>query len=225
MSRLQCSPRLGRCWRMQRALVCSGRRARKLQQLAVAAGRVRRHARAGMRWEERCGACVRTCVGGVVWLCGCLLLRARAVARWSQGRLQMQALGVLQERLVVQRMHVCSDRCLGGSPGQSRRDGVPKSRARSVLASHSWFSRLRLRQAKRQNGQGCAQAGSGEEVRRPGRLASRAGQGNVEWWNAPLLLIGVASRQAQHGLAGSFGGRSYRSQIACASYATLDAHP
>jgi len=51
--------------------------------------------------------------------CGCLL-RARAVARWSQGRLQ--ALVVLQERLVVlvQRMRVCSGWCLCCYPGQSR---------------------------------------------------------------------------------------------------------
>lgn len=86
-------------WRMQRALVCSGRRQRKLQQLAVAAGRVRGHARAGMRWEETCGAWCGLAgwVSAAAW---------RAVARWSQGR--VQALGVLQERLVVQRMHVCS---------------------------------------------------------------------------------------------------------------------
>jgi len=163
-------------WRMQRTLVCSGCRCRpRLQQLAVAAGRVRGHARAGMRWEETCGACR--------WGVGVCCVRGPS----QGGRKEDCKLWLCCRRDSWFWFSECASAAAGACVvirDRAGREGVPKRRARSVLDSTSCFSRLRLRQAKRQNGQGCAQAGSGEEVRRPGRLAT--GQQGRKMWNGGM---------------------------------------
>lgn len=93
---------------------------------------------------------------------------------------------------------------------------MPKSRALSVLASNSCFFDSACARPNGKMGRGARRPEVGKTF--VGQVAWLAGQENVEWWNAPRLLIGVASRQAQAGslLAGAI---AHRSRVAI--YATL----